>query len=223
MHAMRCAKQKRCATCQQLLGPGDEARHFHCPVAGCGVAGALLASAEEAARHAEVFHGAFPCEDCGAEGMAVGARYEGHLAHACPKRLVACAFCGERRFRAEKLEEHAGGCGAKTDTCRACKQNVRRRDMAAHVASGCATGRTVSPPRGGGAAHAAPAAAGVAGGGDGVSEEEVQQVAELGASMLMAWTPAGIRGALRYNALRGVTSRAQRVQSAVGWLIEHPA
>jgi hypothetical protein len=219
----------RCATCSALLNPGDEARHVHCAAPGC--AAPAFGSEAEAARHAEVHHGAFACDECGAVGMTHGAVFEGHLAAACPRRVVACDFCGEQRFRAEKLEEHKRECGARTDTCAKCKRFVRRIDKALHKATNCAEPRSTSPARlhlpflGGGApgggAAAAPAAAPAV---DGLSAGEVDRVLAAGARMgFQGWTLEGARQALLYNLRRGVGSAGEREKRAVEWLLDHPA
>jgi predicted RNA-binding Zn-ribbon protein involved in translation (DUF1610 family) len=150
LHEARCARAKRCGACRRLLSPGEEARHFHCPTPAAGCATEVFPTADAAARHAEVYHGAFPCEDCGAEGMTRGAVYEGHLAGACPRRLVACAYCAQKKFREAALEEHERICGAKTDACRACKNLVKRREREVHNRSACALPAAQKPRAGSG-------------------------------------------------------------------------
>jgi hypothetical protein len=135
-HEVRCKAVHRCATCSALLNPGDEARHVHCAAPGC--AAPAFESEAEAARHAEVHHGAFACDECGAVGMTRGAVFEGHLAAACPRRVVACLFCGLKKFRADKLDDHQRSCGTKTDRCGECGNAVQRRHREAHRRSGCA-------------------------------------------------------------------------------------
>jgi len=220
LHEARCARAKRCGACRRLLSPGEEARHFHCPTPAAGCATEVFPTADAAARHAEVYHGAFPCEDCGAEGMTRGVVYEGHLAGACPRRLVACTYCAQKKFRAEKLAWHEEACGAKTVDCPTCKRTVVRRDMARHLVSGCAPPRSPervlrlgqpSLPPGGGSG-------GGGGGGGGVSEAEVAEVVAKGAEMGMQWTPQAARRALAN--IRGLDD-TRRVVEAARWLFDN--
>jgi hypothetical protein len=67
---------------------------------------------------------------------------------------ATCEFC-ELQFPFPKYSEHCYACGNRTDVCESCMCYVRLCDFAAHRASGCAVGATVSTmPADGSGEHA---------------------------------------------------------------------
>jgi len=108
LHAARCERvHSKCAACGEVTGVGAAA-----------------------AKHARTAHQEQECIwACGLRGEAAPLRQ--HAMESCPYRLVKCRYC-LLQLEAERVGEHQGECGARTQECERCGLPVLRRQYATH-------------------------------------------------------------------------------------------
>ncbi|KAK1275814.1 hypothetical protein QJS04_geneDACA000829 [Acorus gramineus] len=137
LHEAYCARHNvvcKYEGCGVVLRKEEAGDHVHCNKCQRAL------QSGEMEKHMKVFHEPLHCS-CGVilekEDMVK------HQSSVCPKRLIACRFCGDMvyagsspmdvRDRLRGLSEHESVCGSRTAPCDSCGRSVMLKEMDIHM------------------------------------------------------------------------------------------